>query len=474
MRLRPKLFLIFAAAFAALALIAALAFPLIVSKVSESQLFSLSRTLGAYIVHDLETLEYKGDEAAFEKAIDGRFEFAQALGEESGNYSLKEAILIDPKFRAEVGHPSSVIGSDYSGHADIRAAMAGAPMATVLENVSGGGKGALGSGEIDADIVAPVLLSDGDKRVVEVRLDLSRSLAMLEAQFSAIRLIVFAFLALGFGVVGLVLAVGFRGAVLHPLLRFSAAMERVGGGDLEARAEVASRDEIGDMAKRFDEMIAGLKERYQLARYVSKSTVGAARSRAASGGADSPVKRKRMAVLFTDVRGFTAYSEGADPVRVVAVLNALLGMQEEVIARAGGEVDKFVADEAMAVFERSAQAVAAALAIRSRVARMAGEIDGLRLGFGIHEGELVEGDIGSPRLMDHTVIGDTVNTASRLQSASAANQVIVSETVAADPEVAARFVLDPLPSLAVKGKAEPLRVFSVRCSRAALSSNRLG
>jgi class 3 adenylate cyclase len=147
-------------------------------------------------------------------------------------------------------------------------------------------------------------------------------------------------------------------------------------------------------------------------------------------------------------------------------------MQEEVIARAGGEVDKFVADEAMAVFERPAQAVAAALAIRSRVAKMAGEIEGLKLGYGIHLGELVEGDIGSPRMMDHTVIGDTVNTAARLQAAASAHQIIVSEAVAKDPEVAARFVLDPMESLRVKGKAEPLVVYSVRCSRSALSHPR--
>ncbi len=475
MRLRPKVFAIFGAALGLVAAFGALAFPLVVDRLTQAQLFSLSRTLGAYLVHDLESLEFKGDHAAFEKAIDKQLEFVQGLGASSGNYSLRVAIVVSPDYKVEIGHPDSTLGADYSGHADIRAAMAGAPMATALE-APDGGKGVA----TDADIVAPLRLADGDKRVLEVKLDLSSSLSMIQAQYSKIRLLVIAFIALGFAVVALVIADGIRRAVLLPILRVSAAMEKVGSVDLDARVDPSARgsgarrgrgarDEIGAMAERFDEMVMGLKERFQLERYVSRSTVGAARSRAESGGADAPVTRMRRTVFFSDVRGFTSFSESADPARVVAVLNLLLGMQEEVIARAGGEVDKFVADEAMAVFERPALAVAAALAIRSRVARMAGEIEGLKLGFGIHVGELVEGDIGSPRMMDHTVIGDTVNTAARLQAAAKAHQIIVSEAVAADEEVAARFLLEPMASITVKGKAEPLRVFSVACSKSALS-----
>ncbi len=467
MRLRPKVFAIFGVALGLLSAFGALALPLLVSKVGQAQLFSLSRTLGAYLVHDLEALEYRGDHAAFEKAIDRQFEFVQSLGASSGNYSLKVAIVVGPDYRVEIGHPDATLGADYSGHADIRAAMAGAPMITVLEAADGGRGPAT-----DADIVAPLSLADGDRRVVEVKLDLSRSLALIQAQYTTLRLFIVMAIALGFVIVALVIADGIRRAILLPLMRVSAAMERVGSGDLEARVELSSKDELGDMATRFNEMAMGLKERFQLERYVSRSTVGAARSRAESGGAGAPVRRLRRTVFFSDVRGFTSYSESADPARVVGVLNLLLGMQEEVITRAGGEVDKFVGDETMAVFERPAQAVAAALAIRSRVLRMAGEIDGLKLGYGIHLGELVEGDIGSARMMDHTVIGDTVNTAARLQAAAKAHQIIVSAAVAADPEVSSRFVLDGMESLSVKGKTEALRVFSVTSSKNALAQTR--
>lgn len=456
MRLRPKVFAIFGIALSLVAVLGALAFPLLVNKVTQAQLFSLSRTLGAYLVHNLESLEFRGDEAAFEKAIDKQLEFVQSLGQSSGNYSLSVAIIVRPDFKVEIGHPESTRGTDYSGHADIRAAMAGAPMTTLLEAANGGS-----GGQIDADIVAPLNLTDGDRRVLEVKLDLSRSLAMIQAQYSTIRLLIIAFIALGFVASALVIADGIRRTILVPLLRVSSAMEKVGSGDLDARVDLHTKDELGDMALRFDGMVMGLKERFQLERYVSRSTVGAAKSRAESGGAGAPVQRMRRTVFFSDVRGFTSFSESADPAHVVAVLNQLLGMQEDVITRVGGEVDKFVADEAMAVFASPAQAVTAALAIRSRIARMASGIDGLRLGFGIHVGELVEGDIGSPRMMDHTVIGDTVNTAARLQAAAKAGQIIVSQAVAMDAEVASRFVLEPMPSLSVKGKSEPLCVFSV-------------
>jgi class 3 adenylate cyclase len=216
------------------------------------------------------------------------------------------------------------------------------------------------------------------------------------------------------------------------------------------------------MAEHFDGMVRGLKERFELERYVSKSTVGVARARAEAGGPLSRhVERKVLTVLFTDVRGFTKYSEKTDPARVVAVLNRLLGEQEEIVAACGGEVDKFVADETMAVFTRPIDAVAAAVAIRERVGRMESEIDGLAVGLGIHVGEMVEGDIGSPRMMNHTVIGDPVNVAARLQAAAKAGQVIVSGEVAADPGVAATFELRSLGGISVKGKGFPIDCWEV-------------
>ncbi len=465
MRLQPKVISLFAAALALMLGFAVLGFPSLVSRVSQAQLFSLARTLGAYVVHDLETQAYGGAPASFEKALDLRFEFAQRLGESSGDYRVRSVALIGPDYKVEVGHPNSVIGADYSAHADVREAMAGAggtPRIALESAVPGGPV-------TDADILTKLRLADGDARVLEIKLDFTGTLAMLARQYARLQTAALGLIAVGLLAVTMALAYMLRGTVIRPLLRISSAMEKVGKGDLRAEAKVHSKDEIGLMGDRFDEMVAGLRERFELERYVSRSTVGAARDRA--GGGMSAVVRKRMTVLFSDVRGFTAYSESADPARVVSVLNLILGAQEEIIAKAGGEVDKFVGDEVMAVFERPALAVAAALVIRSKIARMANEIDGLALGYGIHEGELVQGDIGSPARMDHTVIGDTVNTAARLQAAAAAAQIIVSAEVAADQEVLSRFVLEELGPLRVKGKGQELSTFSVKGARIPAESN---
>ncbi|HET7839680.1 MAG TPA: adenylate/guanylate cyclase domain-containing protein [Rectinemataceae bacterium] len=465
MRLQPKVLSIFAAALVLMLGFAVLAFPSLVSRVSEAQLFSLARTLGAYVVHDLETQPFAGDTAAFEKALDQRFEFAQRLGEGTGDYLVRSVALIGPDFKVEVGHPNSEIGADYSGHADVREEMAtgnAGDQRIALESSRPGGP------VTDADILTKVRLADGDSRVLEIKLDFSGTLAMLTRQYARLQAAALGLIAAGLIAVTIALASLLRGTVLRPLLRISKAMELVGKGDLAVSANVRSRDEIGQMGEHFDTMVAGLRERFELERYVSRSTLGAARDPAArdrAEGTGSAVERRRLAVLFSDVRGFTAYSECADPARVVSVLNLILGAQEEIIAKAGGEVDKFVGDEVMAVFERPALAIAAALVIRSKMARISGQIDGLSLGYGIHVGELVQGDIGSPARMDHTVIGDTVNTASRLQAASGAGQIIVSAEVAADPEVASRFVLDELGPLKVKGKEQPLSTFTVRGAR---------
>lgn len=455
MRLRPKLALIFSIGFGVILALALLAFPRLVSRVSETQLNAMARMLGGYLADDLGRLAFTGDEPAFERSIDARFEFIGRLGSDTGNFRVNKVVLIGEDLRVEVGHPDAEIGADYSSHADIKAAFGATAMAIALEPDPE-------TGALDADIVVPVTLADGDRRVLEVKLDFSGTLALLEAQYARIREITFGFIAAALAAFVIALLLGVRRAFIAPLLAISEAMARVGQGDLEARVGLRRSDELGEMAAHFDGMVRGLKERFELERYVSKSTVGAARARAETGGPVArPVERKVLTVLFTDVRGFTSYSEKTDPARVVAVLNRLLGEQEAIVAACSGYVDKFVADETMAVFERPVDAVAAAVAIRERLTRMSGEIDGLAVGLGIHVGEMVEGDIGSPRMMNHTVIGDTVNAAARLQAAAKAGQVIVSAELAADQGVAATFELRHLGGIAVKGKELPIDCWEV-------------
>jgi adenylate cyclase len=144
-------------------------------------------------------------------------------------------------------------------------------------------------------------------------------------------------------------------------------------------------------------------------------------------------QRAEITILFADLRGFTELSEMIEPERLVTVLNRYLSAAADAIMNEGGTVDKFAGDSVMAWFnapvlqpDHTLRAVRASLAIRDVVARMhKGILPAYRLSFGlgIHVGEAVLGLIGTEKRLDYTAIGDSVNTAKRIQEAAAAGEI---------------------------------------------------
>ena len=183
-------------------------------------------------------------------------------------------------------------------------------------------------------------------------------------------------------------------------------------------------------------------------------------------------------IMFADIRGFTTMSEKLSPRDVVDMLNGIFTELFEAVANAGGMLDKFIGDAIMAVFgaplptgRDPAAAAGCALAMFADIARLnrlRGERDlpPLRLGIGIASGEVVAGTIGSPKRMEYTVIGDSVNLASRLQSLSKTYGVdlIVDEktALAAANEVPMR----PLDLIRVRGREQPVRIYGLRAEEA--------
>ena len=182
-------------------------------------------------------------------------------------------------------------------------------------------------------------------------------------------------------------------------------------------------------------------------------------------------RREDVAVLFSDLRGFTRYSESLEPEALVAELNAYFEAMLTALRREGGTIDKFIGDAIMAVFHGPQ---AASAAIRGGVAmhdalvahnalRETRGLPPLRQGVGIHYGSVVTGNIGSRERMQHTVIGDTVNVASRLESATKEEGVslIVSGPCVARAREEPGDVptLQPRGELRVRGRAEPLEIF---------------
>ena len=184
-------------------------------------------------------------------------------------------------------------------------------------------------------------------------------------------------------------------------------------------------------------------------------------------------EERTIAVLFADIRGFTGIAEAKLPYDVVFVLNRYFRSMGEAIEQAGGRVDKFIGDGIMALFgldttpaAGAAQALAAAKgmaeALRALNRLLESDLPApLRIGMGIHIGPAIVGEMGYATAVSVTAIGDTVNTASRLESTSKefGAQLVVSAEVAS--EAGADLTAWRGEAVAVRGRREPLAVFVV-------------
>jgi len=312
----------------------------------------------------------------------------------------------------------------------------------------------------DIDVVSYFALADGSPRAIEVKLDFAESITLLEAQYTAIETgaIIIA-LTLLTGLLGVLLIIMGRTAV-KPVIRVTHAMEEVGSGNLDISLPENSRDEFGLLAKRFNEMVSGLKEKFRLYNYVSQGTIDAVKgSLGGSGG--HRTARKVLVLFFSDVRGFTTYSESRDSEAVISSLNKILSLQSDIINKFGGDVDKFVGDEVMAVFKDPAAAIDAALEIQKKMSEERHTFDDLHVGIGVHIGEVMQGDVGSADMRDYTVIGDNVNTAARLESVAGKDEILISENIAKNEKVRYSYLLKPRGELKLKGKEVAINTYLV-------------
>ncbi|MEX2090174.1 MAG: adenylate/guanylate cyclase domain-containing protein, partial [Bacteroidota bacterium] len=144
--------------------------------------------------------------------------------------------------------------------------------------------------------------------------------------------------------VWLVIRVFMNSVVVSPVKLIESVASKVGEGDFSVQAHVGSQDEIGTLAKRINEMILGLRERFHLEKFVSRAAVDAVRG-ADLAGLKMGGERKLATVFFSDIRGFTSFSEKVEPERVVSMLNGILARQAAIVRQHGGDIDKFVGDE---------------------------------------------------------------------------------------------------------------------------------
>ncbi len=180
---------------------------------------------------------------------------------------------------------------------------------------------------------------------------------------------------------------------------------------------------------------------------------------------------RETTILFADIRGFTSMSESRSAKEVVDMLNEYFERMVRIIFEFEGTLDKFIGDEIMAIFgapvshgDDAYRAVRAALAMQQELRRFNEERSNrgeapVHVGIGINTGEVVAGYIGSSQALEYTVIGDAVNTGSRLCSLARAGQVLVSEPTLR--QLGDRFEVEAMPPTPVKGKSLPLRSYRV-------------
>lgn len=270
---------------------------------------------------------------------------------------------------------------------------------------------------------------------------------------------------LSFLAVDIILRIFMKVVVLRPLTIIGETAQEIGQGKLGVSAEVSSKDEIGTLALQINNMIQGLRERLHLTRFESSETVEAVKE-ADLAGVSLGGERKEATVLLSDMRGFTAYSEIVEPERVIEMLNTFLNEQAQIVKEDNGDIDKFVGDRLMAVFQGEKMvedAINCGIAIQNRMIQLIEpEGEPVYVGIGINAGPMVMGAMGTRDRMDYTVLGDNVDLGARLCSAAQSRQIIVSQRAIDLLANGHHFDLKELEPIFVKEKEEPIHIYDVR------------
>jgi class 3 adenylate cyclase len=228
-------------------------------------------------------------------------------------------------------------------------------------------------------------------------------------------------------------------SLTRPVRALVDAASRIGEGDYATRVEVRSIDEMGTLARAFNEMAEGLalKQRYRgvLDKVVSRDVAEELlKGEVVLGG-----EKREVTTVFADITGFTTITDGMEPAGVIALLNECMELLSEAIEVEGGVVDKYVGDEIMAIFGAPVtrqydplRAARAALGMQRAMDRLntertrRGEV-ALRISIGMNTGHVMAGNMGSANRLNYTVLGDAVNMAARIEAMAEGGQILMSE-----------------------------------------------
>jgi adenylate cyclase len=273
---------------------------------------------------------------------------------------------------------------------------------------------------------------------------------------------------------GIVLSLGLSMYFSRPIRKLGESIKALAMDDFDRRVTVNRNDELGDLSSAFNRMAEdlALKEKIKdsFGQYVTPEIVDMI--------LENPDNQwmkglnVEATVLFVDIRGFTSLAEEKEPEAVIEMLNDHFTRVTDIVIRHGGHLNKFVGDEAMIVFgtpapnpQHAEAAVRAALDIQAEIARINREMKtghvSFEVGIGINSGEIVAGNLGSPKRMEYTVIGDNVNVASRLTALAKGGEILISKQTFESIEDNSRLTVIDRGKVSVKGKKLEITIYNV-------------
>ncbi|MBZ2190486.1 HAMP domain-containing protein [Alcanivorax sp. JB21] len=261
----------------------------------------------------------------------------------------------------------------------------------------------------------------------------------------------------------------------QPLSDLVAATTALRAGDLNVRLTGRSNDEIGQLLDAYNNMAHGLLEKTQVERALSRfvSPRVAEQMMADLGEVQLGGREVHATVLFADIVGFTSLSEGMAPDAVAALLNDYFNAISTAADFYRGNIDKFMGDCAMLVFgvpEEDNEHLYHGLCCAVMIQRLVQRVNAQRQArgqvvvdfrVGLNSGPMLAGNLGSQDRMQYTVVGDSVNLASRLSTMAAAGEIIMPDHLVNDPNVAPRVRTRVAGTMRVRGKSEPVLTYQL-------------
>ncbi len=322
--------------------------------------------------------------------------------------------------------------------------------------------------------LAPIYDSNGNY-VTTLGIDLSSQSVVHELN----RLQILAAAILAFtSAAAVILATFISRTMTRSFEQISEGVHQIEHGDLKTRIVLASHDEFANLADAINHMASGLEQhervKMNFVRYVSKHVLEKILSSEMTPALKG--ERRKITVLFSDIREFTLLSEKLDPEEVVAILNEYLDRMLEVIFNHNGTLDKFIGDGLMVEFgaplddpDQEKHALETAIAMQSSLDQLNQKWKkqgrpNLKMGIGIHTGFAIVGNIGSEKRMEYTAIGDTVNVAARLEQATKKykTSILISESTFQGLSRPDKYQIESLGPIPLQGRSQPIAVYSLK------------